>query len=724
MNILYLCADPGIPVRGHKGAAVHVRAMCAAFARAGHAVTLVAARLGPDDGPQPAARVIDASGPDDGSGREVSATSRVIAQAEAVLASGDFDLVYERYALLSDAGVRVAERTGLPLVLEVNAPLIDEAHEHRGLADVENAAVVARRQFASATRIAVVSDALRAYVVGLGADPARVEVVPNGVDPAAFHPALSGNRVREQLGLQGRRVVGFVGRPRPWHDLGTLLAAVERLHAQDPAYLLLLVGEMPDDVRALAETRPAWLRLTGAVAHDLVPAHIAAMHVAVSSHHARDDFYFSPLKLYEYLACAVPTIAADVGQQAQVLKDSDGGWLYPAGDAAALAGRIARVFAEPDAALAMAWRGAAHVLDRYTWDANAARVCGWVRPAAAPASVKPGRRTPIVDVRLRQRLFKATRADLAAPLLAAALGARATDAFAVTGIDVLKYKPRRRAVLRYHLSGASWPRLIGKVFRDERAGRLAAIQGHLWDAGFGPTAADRIRVAEPIAVVPELRVFLQEQAPGRTLNERFAAGEALGPSVDRAAEAAARLHAVTWRVDWTPLGTYTLADEVDHLAEYGADLVTARPALAADVADLLGALRGWAGQLPAPEALRPVHRDFYYSQVLIDGDDLALIDFDLISLGDPAIDVANFMAHLVFLGLDHRGDAELLGPLAERFYDAYRQRGVPDGDFRARVDFYIAATYFRLMNVVVGRPALAPLLETLHRLTLQALLPA
>ncbi len=723
MNILYLCADPGIPVRGHKGASVHVRAMCAAFARAGHAVTLVAARLGPDDGPQPAAHLVDASGSADGSGRETAAASRVVALAQSRLASASFDLIYERYALLSDAGARLAETTGLPLVLEVNAPLIDEAREHRGLADAEAAAKVARRQFAAATHIAVVSEALRAYATGLGAEPERIEVVPNGVDPAAFHPAVSGADVRERLGLQGRRIVGFVGRPRPWHDLGTLLAAVERLHAQDPAYVLLLVGEMPEDVRTLAADYPEWVRLSGAVAHDQVPAHVAAMHVAVSSHHAREDFYFSPLKLYEYLACAVPTVAADMGQQAQVLRETDGGRLYRAGDPAALAAEIEWVFAEPKAAVTMAWRGAAHVLERYTWDANAARVCGWIRPnGGEPTRVR--HRTPIVDVRLRRPLFKATRPDLATPLLAAALGARATESFAVTGIDVLKYKPRRRAVLRYRLTGAPWPHVIGKVFRDERAGRLAAIQAHLWDAGFNPAAADRIRVAESIAVVPELRAFLQEQAPGRTLNERFADGEDLGVCVDRAAEAIARLHGLAWRVDWTPLTTYTLADEVDHLAVYGADLVAARPALAGDVADLLEALRGWAGQLPAFDAHRPIHRDFYYSQVLIDGADLTLIDFDLVSLGDPAIDVANFMAHLIFLGLDHRGDPAVLGPLAERFFAAYRQHTAIDVGFRARVDFYIAATYFRLMNVVVGRPALAPLLETLHRLTLQALLPA
>ncbi len=721
MNVLYLCADPGIPVRGHKGAAVHVRAMCAAFARAGHAVTLVAARLGPDDGPAPAARLIDASGSEPGVGPGPGAATRAAALATALCAHEAFDVIYERYALWSDAGARVASATNLPLVLEVNAPLIDEAREHRGLDDEAAARAVAERQFSAATRIAVVSEALQAYAVAHGAAAERIVVVPNGVDPIAFHPAVSGAPIRRALGLQDRKIVGFVGRPRPWHDLGTLIAAVERLHADDAAYVLLLVGDMPADVQALAATRPDLIKLAGVIAHDSVPEHLAAMHVAVSSHHARDDFYFSPLKLYEYLACGVPTVAADVGQQAEVVRATEGGLLYTAGDSAVLAERIAQVFADPDAARAMAWRGATGVLERYTWDANAALVCSWIESTAPVAPIRAKRRTPILDPRLRQRLYRATRADLATPVVRQALpGSELT----VTGVEVLKYKPRRRAVLRYRLEQAPWSTVIVKVFRDERAGRLAAIQRHLWETGFGPSASDDIRVAESIAVLPELRAFLQEQAPGRTLNERFVDGADLEPLVERAAEGLAKLHAVDWRADWTPLDTYTLDDEVAHLSEYAADLVAARPALTADVADLLAALQGWASQQLAPAMLRPVHRDFYYSQVLIDGQRLALIDFDLIALGDPAIDVANFAAHLTFMGLDHGGDAEHMLALAARFVDAYQRRRPIDAGFETRVEFYKAATYFRLMNVVVGRPALVHLLPILHRLTLQALLPA
>ena len=142
------------------------------------------------------------------------------------------------------------------------------------------------------------------------------------------------------------------------------------------------------------------------------------------------------------------------------------------------------------------------------------------------------------------------------------------------------------------------------------------------------------------------------------------------------------------------------------------------------IRDRLASLQEWAGALPMPKRLRPVHRDFYYSQVLIDGPRLTLIDFDLICLGDAAIDVANFNAHLMFMGLDLGGTPEHLQMLTARFVDAYKDNRPPDAGFDSRVEFYTAATYFRLMNVVAGRPALAHLLGSLQRLTRQALAPA
>lgn len=719
MHILYLCADRGIPVRGHKGAAVHVRALTDALVQAGHTVTILTPRPGPEEGPAPRAEVVAVPSADAGA---------LTAAALDWLAANPCQLLYERYSLWSDAGARLAAAAGLPLVLEVNAPLRAEAARHRSLEDDALAGQIEATQFAAADHLAVVSQSLADYVVQRGADPGRVHITPNGVDPQHFHPAVRGGSVRHRWGLHGRIVVGFAGRMRPWHDGPTLLRAFARLHAADRAYHLLLVGEMdPALLEAVARDGLAGaVTCTGAVPHSEAPAHLAAMDVAVSPHAAPEvgeDFYFSPLKLFEYLACGVPTVAAAVGQPARLIQPGVNGALYPPGDDAALAAAISRLVQEPAHARALAWQGAVDVLTRHTWAGNARQVVDWVRPAGkdqeapTPATAGGAPDLPIFDAKLRQRLYRATRPDLAAPLLAEVLveaGAMdRRDLLHVDAIEVLKYKPQRRCVLAYHLHGQSGlsaaPRqVIGKVFRDERGGRLHALQQQLWRDGFGPDASDQVCVPRSLGYAPAMRMQVQARAPGVTLNE-LATGDPLATPVMRCGQALAKLHrtALPAAGEETALHPYRLDDETERLDAYRATILAGRPDQAARVLALTAALTDWAAELPQPPALTVVHRDFYYSQVLFHRARLTLIDFDLLSLGDPAMDAANFTAHLAFLGLDRLADLDALAAEGQQFMASYARHAAVDDAFLRRWAWYQAATFFRLLNVVAPRPGLA-----------------
>ncbi len=720
-------------------------------------------------------------------------------RASARLEKHAFDFIYERYSLWSDIGARLAQATGRPLVLEVNAPLRLEAERYRTLPDPERAAQIERTQWMAASAISVVSQALRDYLIEQGAPAERIHVLPNGVDPQRFHPAVRGGAVRNRLGLHNRIVIGFVGRPRPWHDLETLCAAFARLHASDPRYHLLLVGEPPATLpETIAEggLRQA-VTLTGPVAHEDVPYYIAAMDVAVSPHPPLADFYFSPLKLFEYLACGVPTIAADIGQPAAIIRDGETGYLYPPGDAEALAERIRFLMAHPDHAREIAWKGAVSVLKQYTWQGNARTVISWIEahserseepichserseeqchserseepvrnqeapvvPHFAVHDPHPGNRAeapplPILDPKLRQRLYRATRPDLAGPLMARRLPAFSKKGpqqlLSVQDIQVLKYKPGRRCVLAYELIGQTrregmhtQVQVIGKVYRDERGQRLFRLQQALWNDGFGPHAPDRIHVPRPLAYIPEMRMFVQERVAGATLNALVTA-PGLRARIHRSAEGLAKLHnlptgtllsptregagedAPPFTLGYTPhptgetFGFYLLADELANLDRFTNELAQVRPQSAAAVSEVVEALRAWARRLPALEAITPIHRDFYYSQVLFEGPRLVLIDFDLFALGDPAIDVANFIAHLHFLGLDRLGDLDALAAEAPVFMEAYRRYRPVDAAFWQRVAFYKAATFFRLLNVVAPRPGLAQHFDALYRRTLACL---
>lgn len=736
MNFLYLCADRGIPIRGHKGASVHVRAFSDALVNAGHNVTILTPRPGAADGPAPLAAILacplpslpDAAGGADAAERESQAyVHTMTAAALTWLAQNPADAIYERYSLWSDVGARLRAATRLPLILEVNAPLRQEAAQHRALTNEALAAQIEATQFQAADFVAVVSESLAAYVVAHGADPAKVHVLPNGVDAQKFHPAVSGDEVRRQYGLEERFVVGFAGRMRPWHDGPTLLRAFARLHAANPAYHLLLVGEMsPQMIEAIAAAGlEGAVTCTGSVPHADVPAHLAAMNVAVSSHApaADDAFYFSPLKLVEYLACAVPTVAAAVGQPGRLIQPGYNGYLYPPGDDAALAAAISALAENPAEARQMGWNGAALAVQNHTWAQTAAYVLRWLG-ADLPETTAPA--LPILDAKLRHRLYRATRVDLAAPLLARELpdfGKQGdSELEGIEQIELLKYKPGRRCVLAYTLMGCRkqtgqrfQQRVIGKAFRDERGARLFRLQEVLWRNGFGPDAADGISVPQPLAYVPKLRMLVQASAPGQTLNELSLQG-GICRQTARAAEGLARLHATQAFAEVAEkdlLKPYTLADELQGLDSYTAQLAQSRPADLPAVRDLRAALQNWAQELPKTATVVPVHRDFYHSQVIFDGLRLHLIDFDLLAWGDPALDVANFTAHLTFLGLEQFGELRYFAREIDDFVHSYMKHMAVDRAFAERVAFYQAATFFRLLSVIAPRPVVCHLFEPL-----------
>ncbi|HFQ92548.1 MAG TPA: glycosyltransferase [Anaerolineae bacterium] len=734
MNILYICADKGIPIRGHKGAAVHVRAMSNAFARAGHTVTILTPRPGPADGPAPQAEIIHVPRPD---GDERAYADLLFQTALEWVENGRFHMIYERYSLWSDAGARLARETRLPLVLEVNAPLLEEAARYRDLTDYEQAAAVETAQFQAARAISVVSRQLRDYVIKRGAAPQAVHVLPNGIDPALFHPAVSGGKVRDRLGLKEKIVVGFVGRARSWHDLPTLLEAVARLRRTEPRYHLLLVGQMPDDLDEQLRERSLARAVTvaGPVPHQEAPGYMAALDVAVSSHLPLPDFYFSPLKLFEYLACGVPTVAANVGQPAQIIQDGETALLYRPGDAASLADCIASLMADRREARRMAWRGAALTLQSFTWDKNAETVAGWVddSPAAVSlAAAKAACAAPILDDRLHRRLYMAMRPDLAGPLLARHLPVFQRDGPArfkrVGRIRVLKYKPGRRCVLLYELYGRSRKdncpvryQVVGKLFRDERGRRLHKLQRMLWRNGFGPEASGGVYVPNSLAYIPKMRLQAQAYAPGQTLDE-LAETRNIGPLIPQAAYGLAKLHNLPAPLPANGDGpvemrSYFLDDELANLEQFTEKLAQARPEDMPRILLLRDALFAWADELPPLDTAVHVHRDFYYSQLLFNLGELTLIDFDLLAYGDPAIDAANFTAHLYLLGLEKKGDLHALAFEAEIFMLAYARLRPLDSGFWARFAFYQAATFYRLLRVAAFRPQWAGYFEPLLRHT-------
>ncbi|MBI1297534.1 ATP-binding cassette domain-containing protein [bacterium] len=375
MRIAYVCADPGVPVFGRKGASVHVQEVIRALIRLGAEVHLFAVRL---DGEPPADLAVDLvvhALPPVGKGEAHEREVRALALNEVVESwlaqEGPFDLVYERYSLWSHAGMTYAEDNHTIGVLEVNAPLIEEQANHRTLIHRTEAEEVARRAFAAADGLFAVSAQVAAYLADWPSAQGRIHVVPNGVDPDRFAP-------RHTPSAAAPFTVGFVGTLKPWHGVNTLVDAFAQLHAQRPGAQLLLVGDGPcraeieEQVTALELS--AAVKLTGAVDPSQIPDLLSRMDVATAPYPHLDDFYFSPLKLYEYMAAGLPVVASRIGQIEEVIVHDETGLIANPGDAADLAEKLSTLHDDAKLRRRLGERARAEIVANHSWEKVARRI--------------------------------------------------------------------------------------------------------------------------------------------------------------------------------------------------------------------------------------------------------------------------------------------------------------------------------------------------------------
>ncbi len=359
MNVLYVCADRGIPVLGDKGASVHLRSLTSAMQRLGHRVTVAARRWDGGNEPPPVERLERlAKDPDEASD-----------QLQRIIRKERPDVVIERYSLQSGAARAASTRCGLPLTLEVNAPLVQEAARFRGLNDAA-AAERERRTLRAADRIHVVSSALSCYARAV-APGTPVALIPNGADVARFQAAPTA----ELTGAEGRTLVGFVGSMKPWHGVQRLLEAFARVRPDHPQAALAFVGSGPMEQRLAERVDELALRggviFTGAAPHAQIPSLVRRIDVAVAPYEPLEDFYFHPLKVVEYLAAGKPVIYSDQGDLRALVGSAGLG--FEPGSVGELALRLGRLLGDPALRAELAANAAVRG-GRLDWTAIAERV--------------------------------------------------------------------------------------------------------------------------------------------------------------------------------------------------------------------------------------------------------------------------------------------------------------------------------------------------------------
>ncbi|MBV9467237.1 MAG: glycosyltransferase family 4 protein [Solirubrobacterales bacterium] len=326
------------------------------------------------------------------------ATNRLVEEAAMRLARRlRRPLIYQRNRQFLWAGARVAEQASAPLVLEWNNSEVwtRVTYESQRLMTKmldPLAEAIERYMLQASDLTAAVSAQAAEMALARGADPARVAVVPNGVNVEQIG-ALAAETNGSRAGLNP--IVGWAGAFCQWHGTEVLVRSLALL-PPDVRLLLIGDGERRSECERIARELGVSDRveLPGALAHDETMRRLAQCDVLASPHveipHQR--FFGSPTKLFEYMALGRPIVASRIEQLGELLEDGVTARLVPPGEERELARAIYWILSSRDrgAGLASAARRQA---THHTWDQRAGSILAQLRakPAAQRAPTARGR---------------------------------------------------------------------------------------------------------------------------------------------------------------------------------------------------------------------------------------------------------------------------------------------------------------------------------------------
>jgi len=363
MKIAYISSDFGISVSGYKGASVHIREIASAFSNLNNDVTIFSPCTENHSNSSNQFKVVEVKKSEVYD--EISRQIRIIDNQVnvknklnndikkylynltlynsliPVFKKEKFDLVYERYSVFNYAGISIARKFKIPHFLEVNAPLCDEHDKMIGFTLKDLAYKIENIVLKNSDHIFVVSEYLKKFAEKHGVPDENLSVLPNGVDTKKFkNDTNKRNLIRSKYNIDNNIVIGFIGNIRPWHGIDKLINSFTEAREKQDNIHLLIVGnshkekELEKLIKKSKYSKN--ITLTGYIPHEEMPSYISAMDITVAPYNDIDDFYFSPMKILEYMACSKPVVAAGLGQVNEIINVGKNGVIYKAGDRVSL----------------------------------------------------------------------------------------------------------------------------------------------------------------------------------------------------------------------------------------------------------------------------------------------------------------------------------------------------------------------------------------------------
>jgi glycosyltransferase involved in cell wall biosynthesis len=282
------------------------------------------------------------------------------------------------------AGAEAAKRLGIPSVYEIRGFWhLTQATKRLGYEASDHYNLSEHLEFEAAKNsdhVFTITNALRDILVENGIEPEKVSVLPNAVDPERFDIAPRNVELEDELGYEGKVVIGYIGSFVEYEGLELLMEAVAQLKNElGDVFRLLMVGDGSVHEKLRRITRFLAIEdivtFTGRVSYDEVERYYSLIDIVpLPRLGLRVCELVSPLKPFEAMATGKVLITSDVAALAEIVDDGKTGLLHRKDDAEHLAERLKEAINDPALREKIGSQAREWVCETHSWDVISSRV--------------------------------------------------------------------------------------------------------------------------------------------------------------------------------------------------------------------------------------------------------------------------------------------------------------------------------------------------------------
>ena len=313
--------------------------------------------------------------------KEARLISRLAGRIREIVDTEKVDLIHSHSPSLNGlASLWVTSRLAIPFLYEARAFWEDAAVDHGTFQERSIRYRLSRALetflFKKADKVVTICEGMRQDLVSRGVPPARIQVVPNGVDVDWFQPRARASNLVEKFALNGKPVFGFIGSFYRYEGLQFLLEVIPELIRKIPRAKLILVGGGNEEplLRHKAELYGDSVIFAGQVPHERIRDFYSIIDIFVCPRQRiRLTELVTPLKPLEAMAMAKPVLGSDVGGLKELIQHDVTGLLFRADSKDAFMDQAIRAGGNPVLCKRLGEAARHYVAKERTWQALVAR---------------------------------------------------------------------------------------------------------------------------------------------------------------------------------------------------------------------------------------------------------------------------------------------------------------------------------------------------------------